>query len=198
MTVVAEAINRIPVERLLHRTPDNKKRLEELQEILGEAEPKRTEESRAEVKEKPQRRVHLEPRRSDVSTEETVAYENREMVKVMRTMAKHCTQKFRIFGKPCDCGQSRHILELEALAEETVSIVDNPDVYYRIIEVGKELEPKVALEAISSGRYDEEYPKYAKVYRDLCKELGFGDLELASLEKPEPGKYFPEEVKTNE
>jgi len=197
MAIVSEVINRIPVERLLSRTPDNKKRLEELQEILTGAEPKKATEQVA-VEERPQRRVHLEPRKSDVSTEETVAYQNREIVKVMRTMAKHCAQKFRIFNKPCDCGQRRHILEIEDLAEDTVQMVDNPNVYYRIIEVGKELEPKVTLNAIGSGRYDDEYPKYAKVYRELCKELGFGDLELDSLEKPEPGKYFPEEVEVNE
>ena len=198
MAIVSEVINRIPVERLLSRTPDSKKRLEELQEILGGAEPKRTRETETKVEEKPPRRVHLEPRKSGVSTEETVAYQNREMVKVMRTMAKHCAQKFRIFNKPCDCGQRRHILEIEDLAEDTIQMVDNPDVYYRIIEVGKELEPKVTLNAIGSGRYDDEYPKYAKVYRELCKELDFGDLELDSLEKPEPGKYFPEEVRANE
>lgn len=39
MALVSEVINRIPVERLLSRTPSNKKRLEELQEILGAAAP---------------------------------------------------------------------------------------------------------------------------------------------------------------
>ena len=197
MAIVSEVINRIPVERLIARTPDNRKRLEELQEILTGAEPKKATQQVA-VEERAQRRVHLEPRKSDVSTEETVAYQNREIVKVMRTMAKHCTQKFRIYGKPCDCGQRRHILEIEDLAEDTVQMVDNPNVYYRIIEVGKELEPKVTLDAIGTGHYDDEYPKYARTYRDLCKQLGFGDLELDSLEKPEPGKYFPEEVRANE
>ena len=197
MAIVSEVINRIPVERLIARTPDNRKRLEELQEILTGAEPKKATQQVA-AEERAQRRVHLEPRKSDVSTEETVAYQNREIVKVMRTMAKHCTQKFRIYGKPCDCGQRRHILEIEDLAEDTVQMVDNPNVYYRIIEVGKELEPKVTLDAIGTGHYDDEYPKYARTYRDLCKQLGFGDLELDSLEKPEPGKYFPEEVRANE
>lgn len=194
--LVSEVVNRIPVERLLTRHPDNKKRLEELQDILTGAEPKKSTEQVA-VQEKSPRRVHVEPMKSEVSTEETVTYQNREIVKRLRLMADHCVQRFRIFGKPCDCGQSRHILEIEGLCEEVVQMVDNPDIYYRIIELGKELEPKVSLMAIGSGQYDDEYPKYAKKYRDLCKQLGFGDLELDSLEKPKPRQYFPEE-ETNE
>ncbi|MBU1082766.1 MAG: hypothetical protein KKB59_20015 [Spirochaetes bacterium] len=194
--LVSEVINRLPVERFLSRTPDNKKRLEELQEILGEANPKKAE---SEIQERPQRQVHLEPRKSEVSTEETIAYENREIVKRLRLIADHCVQRFRIFGKPCDCGQFRHILEIEGLCEEAVQMVDNPDIYYSIIKIGKEIEPKVTLEAIGSGQYDEEYPKYARLYRDLCKQLGFsGEIDRDLIEKPEPGKYFPKEVEAHE
>jgi len=189
-------VNRIPVERLLTRHPDNKKRLEELQDILGTAEPKKATET-TELEESPQRRVHVEPGKSTVSNMETVSYENREMVKAMRALVKHCTQKFRIFGKPCDCGQFKHLLELEGFAEETIPMVDNPDVYYRILEVGKELEPKVTLEAIGSGHYDAEYPKYAKLYRGFCKELGFDEgIDRDLIEKPAPGQYSQED--TNE
>lgn len=191
-------VNRIPVERLLSRRPDNKKRFEELQEILGGAEPKKArEESGAEALAEQHPKVHLEPRKSAVSTEETIAYENREIVKRLRLMADHCVQKFRISSKPCDCGQFRHILEIEGLCEEAVQMVDNPNIYYSIIQTGKEIEPKVSLEAIGSGRYDEEYPKYAKVYRDLCKQLGFTE-GMSEIDKPEPGKYFSEEVESNE
>ena len=41
LALLPEIIKRIPLERLITRAPDNKKRLEELQEILGTAEPKK-------------------------------------------------------------------------------------------------------------------------------------------------------------
>jgi len=178
MAVVSEVINRLPIEKLVSRPPDNRKHLEELQDILSGAEAQKA---------APQKKTHLEPDRSNVSTEETIAYQNREIVKRMRALAIHCVQRFRIAGKPCDCGQGRHLLEIEELAEEAVQMVDNPDIYYRIIETGKELEPKVTPEVIASGRHDDEYPKYARIYRDYCKELGLGEGQLLrhSLETEE-------------
>jgi hypothetical protein len=200
-----QLITRLPLEKLITKPVDNRQRLEELREILGEShtgpaslsEPGESQEL-PEPKLQPKVHLAIAPQ-SGVSQEETVAYQNREIVKIMRDMVKHCVHKFRIFGRPCDCGQFKHILELEALAEETVPMVDNPDIYYRIIETGKELEPKTTLEAIGSGKYDEEYPRYARVYRDFCKALGFDEgIDLKLIEKPEPGQYFPEEVKANE
>ena len=47
MALVSEVIDRLPVERLLSRPRDNKKNLEELQEILGTAKPKTVEHTQA-------------------------------------------------------------------------------------------------------------------------------------------------------
>ncbi len=131
-------------------------------------------------------RVHLEPNTnvaSIASTKDTVVDNNREIGKWLNAMEIHSVQKFRKRGKPCDCGQFRHIPGIEGLCEETIAMVDNPDIYYRIITLGKELEPKVTLEAIASGKYDNEFPQYAVKYRNLRKEL------LGSL-KPEA--MFPD------
>lgn len=196
MAIVSEVINRIPVERLLSRTPDNKKRLEELQEILGGAEPKKATET-AQVEERPQRRIHLEHKEGELSTEETVAYQNREIGKLLIRMEGHCTQKFRLFGKICDCGAQKHLLDLESLCEETVPMVDNPNIYYDGIELGKELSPKCQPEAVATLKYDNEFPGYARQYRNLRKRL-IGSLDPTEIEKPEPGQYFPEEVEANE
>ena len=180
MAIVSEVINRIPVEKLLSRAPDNKKRLEELQEILGRADP-----------------VHLSHKEDEISTKETVAYQNREISKLLLRMEGHCTQKFRLFGKICDCGAQKHLLDLESLCEETVPMVDNPDIYYQVIELGKELSPKCLPEAVATLQYDDEFPSYARRYRDLRKKL-IGSLDPTEIEKPEPGQYFPEEVRANE
>jgi len=58
MTLVSEVINRIPIERLLSKSPDNKKRLEELQEILTGAEPKRANEAEEQSLSLPQEEPH--------------------------------------------------------------------------------------------------------------------------------------------
>lgn len=195
MAIVSEVINRIPVERLLSRTPDNKKRLEELQEILTGAEPKKaTRQAEVEESPQPQHKIHIEQREGGASLEETVAYQNREIGKLLLRMEGHCTQKFRLFGKICDCGAQKHLLDLESLCEETVSMVDNPDIYYQVIELGRELAPKCMPEAVATLKYDVEFPSYARRYRDLRKKL-IGSLDPTEIEKPEPGQYFPEEVK---
>lgn len=48
---VSGALNHIPIEKLITRAPDNKKRLEELQEILGSANPKQAQETQPETHE---------------------------------------------------------------------------------------------------------------------------------------------------
>jgi len=45
--LVSEVVNRLPVERLLTRQPDNRKRLEELQDILVSAKPETADQSQA-------------------------------------------------------------------------------------------------------------------------------------------------------
>lgn len=177
--LVSQAVAKLPIERLLIRPTDRKKRLQELQEILNEAHAKPSSTANEVVKETIPK-AHLEPREGYISTEETVEYQNREIGKWLLRMQGHCTQKFRIKGKACDCGQSRHLLELESLCEETIAMVDNPDIYYRIIELGRELEPKCRPDIVTTGRYDDEFPTYARKYRDFRKEL-MGSLEPTAL-----------------
>lgn len=207
--VLAFAIERFPLERLLVRPPSNKQRLEELQEILGESHPQTIEpapeETLGETSEKagegylePRRqKVHLAPKESGLSTKETVAYQNREIAKNLLTLERHYAQKLRINGIPCDCGSSRHLLAIESLAEETISMVDNPDAYYLIIEWVGEVGPKSTDEAAKSGKYDNEYPNFARQARDFRKEI-IGNLEPSALfsRKGEelPGAQFRDET----
>jgi len=198
LALVAQAVEKIPFERLLVRRPDNKERLQELAEILGEShakpsepKPEEPELSHEEPIEKPQfanlgnqrPKVHLEPNpavTSTVSTKETVDYQNREIGKILLTMQRHCVQKFRINGKACDCGQGRHLLDLEALAEETIAMVENPDIYYRLLNWIGRLGPICTVENVSSGKYDNIYPTFGTESRDLRKEL-LGTLDPKAL-----------------
>ena len=94
-------------------------------------------------------------------------------------MERHLVQKFRINGKACDCGQTRHLLTLEALVEEVTAMVED-DIYDRILSWINRLGPKTTVEKVTSGLYDDEYPVFASEARNLRKEL-LGTLETSAL-----------------
>jgi len=201
-TALVNLAERLPIERLFIKPPSNKKRLEELQSILGEAhtlpaeaspkkQPEETPEEHDDLKgflEPRRQKVHLEPPATNgVSTEETVAYQNRELAKNLIVLEKHYAQKLTIAGKKCDCGTGRHLLAIESLAEETISMVDNPDIYYRLLDWVKEASPKSTDSAAKSGQYDDEYPVFSRQARDFRKEI-IGSLEPAVLFDKKPEK----------
>jgi len=195
ISFLTEQVAKLPLERLFVRPPDNKKALKDLQEILGEshAEPAEAppENPPEEIPEEyedlkgylePRRhKVHLEPPPTNgVTTEETVAYENREIAKNLLSLEKHYAQKLRINGVACDCGSGRHLLAIEGGCENAISMVDNPDVYYRLLDWVKEVGPKSTDEAAKSGKYDNEYPAFSRQARDFRKEI-IGSLEPSAL-----------------
>lgn len=207
LALLSQVAEKIPFERLIVKRPDNKDRLHELADILGESHTKPVEKppeepalSHEEVIEEPhpanlgnlRPKVRLEPNpavTSTVSTKETIDYQNREIGKVLLTLQRHCVQKFRINGKACDCGQGRHLLELEALAEEAIAMVENPDIYYRLLNWIKRLGPLSTVENVSSGLYDDIYPTFGNEARELRKEL-MGTLDPKAL-FPETHKESP-------
>lgn len=199
-----DTISKLPFEKLIVKPRNRTEGLRKMQEILEQSEthPADTDsgpEEPAGVKHlslqpiKEEESPHPEPLlhskvhlatnpnvKSLVTTKETVDYQNRELGKSLLTMQRHLTQKFRINGKPCDCGQSRHLLEIEALAEEAAPMVDNPDIYNRIIEWVRKVGPKSTIEAVTSGQFDNDYQSFANEARDLRKEL-LGTLDVSAL-----------------
>lgn len=207
---LAMIIEKLPLERLLIKPHSNKERLKDLQEILSESHAKPTEAPPEEPIEKPheeaeqgyleprRQRVHLPEPRGELSTEETVAYQNREIGKLLLRMERHYAQKLRINGVPCDCGSQKHLLDLESLCEETIPMVDNPNVYYSIIDWTREVAPKSTDEAAKSGQYDNEYPAFSRQARDFRKEI-IGSLEPSALftkkfEELPGSRFAPEEA----
>lgn len=194
ISFLTEQVAKLPLERLFVRAPDNKKALKDLQEILGESHaepaeappenpPEEIPEEYEDLKgylEPHRQKVHLPSREGGVSTEETVVYQNREIGKLLLRMERHYAQRLRINGVPCDCGSQKHLLDLESLCEETIPMVDNPDIYYRVIEWTREVAPKSTDEAAKSGKYDDEYPVFSRQARDFRKEIT-GSLELSAL-----------------
>jgi len=198
LSFASNIIRRIPVERVLFPRPDHTKALEEFATSVEgtrtqkESSPSpsmttttQTAEKPLEIKPQEAPKVHLsEP---GVSPEQTVDYQNREIGKLLLRMERHYAQRLRINGVPCDCGSSKHLLDLESLCEETIPMVDNPGVYYRIIEWIKKVGPTSSDEAAKSGLYDEQYPIFSHEARDFRKEI-IGSLEPSALFPQKPGE----------
>ncbi len=199
LTFIGSIINRVPIERVLFPRPDHTKALGEFAASVGASETQNKAPSepktmiatsqaaekapKIELQEAP--KVHLaEP---GVSPEQTVDYQNREIGKLLLRMERHYAQRLRINGIPCDCGSSKHLLDLESLSEETIPMVDNPQVYYRVIEWIKKVGPTSTDEAAKSGLHDEEYPVFSHEARDFRKEI-IGSFEPSALFPQKPGE----------
>lgn len=69
LSIASEFINRLPVERLLARPPDNKKQLQELQDILGGSQPHTTQDDQPHTEEQSIHQLANESRgRVDIAT----------------------------------------------------------------------------------------------------------------------------------
>ena len=124
---------------------------------------------------------------SSVTTQETIAYQNRELSKVLLALETHLSQGCRIAGKACDCCSPKHPLELEKLSEEVLTMTDNP-IYHKIIQFAHEVARKANVRAIESGRYESEYPILAIQARDLRKRimaLGKAQTALGMIQRGE-------------
>jgi len=190
-------IRRVPIEKVFFPPQDNTKALREFYTSLNNAQSQKeaapapesattqTAEKPPEIKPQEAPKVHLtEP---PVSTEQTVAYQKREIGKLLLRMERHYAQRLRIGGVPCDCGSSKHLLDLESLCEETIPMVDNPQVYYHVMEWIKKVGPTSTDEAAKSGKYDEQYPLFSHEARDFRKEL-MGSLDPSALFSQKPGE----------
>lgn len=184
-----QAIGNLPLEKLFVHRPNRTKDLKELEAILGSAGTRQArpasspvpEDERWRLQPRQQReKVRLQETKSDLTTAETVAYGNRELAKNLVVLERHYAQKLTINGKKCDCGAGRHLLAIESLAEETISMVENPSVYYRLVDWVKDVSPKSTDRAAKSGLYDEDYHLFSRQARGFRKEL-LGSLEPSAM-----------------
>lgn len=76
-----------------------------------------------------------------------------------------------IAGKPCDCLDVKHSLEIEATAEEMISQEPDNPVYREIVQWLKDNLDKVSVQAIESGQFKEEYPTMASQFKDFRKRV---------------------------
>lgn len=198
LTFISSMITRIPIEKVLLPRVDRIKALQgfaatmkaPIVENKASSDQKPTITTQPPPKIEPQEapKAHLaEPRSGGLSAEQTVAYENREIAKNLVQIEKHYAQKLRINGTPCDCGTGRHLLAIEGGCENAISMVDNPDIYYRMIDWARGVAPKSTDEAAKSGLYDEEYPVFSHQARDFRKEI-IGSLDPKALFPQKPGE----------
>jgi len=200
LALITTVINRVPIERVLFRPPDHTKALEEFAKTLPptespkEAPPEQKTTVTTKTPEKVAQAVStsvLEP--SGLSTEETVAYQNREIGKQLLAMESHYAQRMRIAGTPCDCGATKHLLYLEQLCLETIPMVGDPSTYEEMINWVRENEPKSTDEAARSGKYDQDYPVLSGQAREFRKRV-IGTLSPRAMIEPK-GQITLEEAK---
>ncbi len=187
MAVFTNIINRIPIEKVFFPRPDHTKALEEFARGLPQTKNQNKEpagqktEVTTKTLEKASQRVStalLEP--PGLSTEETIAYQNREIGKQLLAMESHYAQGMKIAGTPCDCGATKHLLYLEELCQEAIPMAKESSIYQQIVSWVREAEPKSTEAAARSGKHDQDYLVLSGQAREMRKKL-LGTLSPAAM-----------------
>ena len=183
-------INKVPIERVLFPPRDNAKALKEFAKTLPapESQIKAPSEQTPAIPSKTPDKATQDVstavlERPRLTSEQTVAYQNREIGKQLLAMESHYSQGMKISGVPCDCGATKHLLYLEELCQETIPMAGEPSVYEEIVGWVREAEPKSTEEAAKSGKYDQDYPVLSGQAREFRKRL-MGTLSPAAMIEP--------------
>ncbi len=200
MAVITNIVNRIPIEKVFFPRPDHTKALEEFARSL----PQPASQNKALAGQKPTITTKTLEKASEraspalleppgLSTEETIAYQNREIGKQLLAMESHYAQGMKIAGIPCDCGALKHLLYLEELCQEAIPMAKEPSTYKQIVSWVKIVEPKSTEAAARSGKHDQDYPVLSGQARELRKRV-MGTLSPAAMIEPKE-KITLEEAK---
>lgn len=114
--------------------------------------------------------------------EETTKELKRRLAKELYRAELDLSSKLRIAGAPCDCLDSKHTLGIEAAAEELIAQEPENPVYFDIIGWIDDNHTKITIEAIASGKYDDEYPKMASQFKDFRKRV-MGTAAFSALQE---------------
>lgn len=189
-SLISNLASRVPIERVLFPPRDKAKALEEFATTI--AVPVAP--NKAPIPEKIASTITAEREeaatvpapaaRYDLPTsEETAQALKRRLGKELYRAELDLSDKLRIAGKPCDCLSQKHTLMLEAAAEELIAQEPGNAVYYEILEWIKVNQPKVTIDAISSGQYDDEYPRMAAEFKGFRKRI-MGTTVLTAMVEP--------------
>jgi hypothetical protein len=190
LAFITNIFNRVPVERFLVPRPDHTKALEDFAKSLPRSESPNKTPSEAKTgittqATKAATAVITEERKTAElpTNEETRQVLRRRLAKELYRAELDLAGGLRIAGKPCDCLDSKHSLGLEATAEELIPNESDNPVYQEILVWLRDNHPKVTIEAISSGKYAEEYPQMAAQFRDFRKRI-MGTTALTAMIQP--------------
>lgn len=191
LSFATNIIRGIPIERVLFPPRDSTKALEDFAASITAPETQKEASSEQKVTstiggKPPSPAPVLQPLDAAAlpTREETTQELKRRLGKELYRAELDLSNKLRIAGKPCDCLDSKHTLGLEATAEELIAQEPDNPVYSKIIDWIKENQSKVGIDAISSGEYDEQYPKMAAEFKQFRKRV-MGTTALTAMIQPE-------------
>ncbi len=129
------------------------------------------------------------PGQSALSSEELIAYQNRELGRELWLLERHLSQGCRIPDRkgrrtPCDCCAKGSFIA--GMAYESIPIAERiglpSKIYHEIAQWAEKLEPKVTVPAITEGGHD--YKKLSGEASMLRKKL-MGTISLKALDGEE-------------
>lgn len=129
-----------------------------------------------------------ERKRSKVTNDETIAYQNREIAKHLWQLENHLAQGCRIpdsngIPQVCDCCEKGTFIA--GLAYESIPIAERGGrpsaVYEEVARWCEDLDPMATVDAVESGQYD--YKKLSGQCSALRKKL-MGSTSIKSLLVP--------------
>jgi len=183
-------ISRVPIEKVLFPPRDSAKSLEKFATTMGSpTSPKRAPisgntDATITAKQEVAVSVPAPAARRDLPTrEETTQALKRRLGKELYRAELDLSNKLRIAGKPCDCLEQKHTLMLEAVAEELIAQEPDNPAYFEIIDWIKQNQSKVSIDAISTGQYDDEYPRMAAEFKGFRKRI-MGTTVLTAMVEP--------------
>lgn len=190
LVAIGNLIAHIPIERVLFPPRDNTKALEEFAAgMKPTGSPKETsaqQKTVVSIAVKPAVTVESPQGTSTAvlpTTEETTAQLKRRLAKELYKLELDLAGGMRTAGKPCDCLNSKHSLLFESVAEELIPLDPHNSIYSEVLAWVNAALPKGTFEAISSGRYDAEYPLMASEMRDFRKRI-MGTTSLTAMIEP--------------
>jgi hypothetical protein len=110
------------------------------------------------------------------TTDETIRYQKKEIVKQLVLLEGHLQQSCKIEGKACDCC-TKHPITIEGLAEEAAGMAPDP-IFREIAAWAKSIGSITTQEASASGEYDGKYPELAIKAREYRKALMPNEKEV--------------------
>ena len=186
--LIGRAIRVIPVERIFF--PPRNPQAELAKFLEAERLPEKPSEDGAKPQKPPEDGTPPPlpaptPAKSQLTPEETLAYQNREIARELWMLEKHLAQGCRIPDNsgtpiPCDCCEKGGFIA--ALALEAIPIAERVSLpsedYQAVVAWAEALGPKVTVDAIVSGVYD--YRALSGEASALRKKL-MGTLALGAL-----------------